>query len=181
MFLINCLIFCVVALVQSANDHTLTPPHCAARFELEVKRSDVMRLGKATLKCANVLAIPMHREGRAQFTGIDIFFAPQSADGHIPKSAKEFQQAQYVNLNLMTDGTGKVTQVNMSVVIPGKTVARTIAWKPEDLRKYFSKVILKDRRIVLKSSGAYDDPQTASEQASLHWDVDIDAPISNDR
>src|SRR5262249_54405962 len=118
---------------------------------------------------------------RAQFTGIDIFFAPQSADGRIPKGAKEFQHNQYVNLNLMTDATGKLTQVNMSVVIPGKTVARTIAWKPEDLRKHFSKVILKGQRIVLKSCGAYDDPQTASEQASLQWDVDIDTPISNDR
>lgn len=181
MFLTNCLIFCVLALVQSASDQPPTRPHWTATFELEVKRSDVMRLGKTTLKCVNALATPMHRVGRAQFTGIDIFFAPQSADGRIPKSAKEFQQAQYVNLNLMTDATGKVTQMNMSVVIPGKTVARTIAWKPEDLRKYFSKVILKDKRVVLKSSGAYDDPQTASEQASLHWDVDIDAPISNDR
>src|SRR5262245_594423 len=181
MFLINCLIFCVFALVQFANDHPSPQPHCNATFELEVKRSDVMKLGKTTLKCVNVLAIPMHRDARAKFTGIDIFLAPQSADGRVPKSAKEFQQTQYVNLNLMTDATGKVTQVNMSVVIPGKTVARTIAWKPEDLRKYFSKLILKDKRIVLRSSGAYDDPQTASEQATLHWDVDIDTPISNDR
>src|SRR5262245_46010893 len=121
MFLIHCLAFSVLALVQSANDQTST--HRTATFELEVKRSDVMRLGKTILKFVNALATPMQREGQAKFTGIDIFFAPQSADGHVPKSAKEFQQTQYVNLNLMTDTTGRVTQVNMSVVIPGKTVA----------------------------------------------------------
>jgi hypothetical protein len=177
---ITLVICCVLSFAQTGDDHSSTKTHSRATFELEVKRSDVMKLGKSKLVSVIAFASVMHRKGPGKFLGIDIFFAPQTTEGAVLKSAKEVKRGNCANLNLLLDTTGRVTQVNMTVVVPGRTVARTVAWKAEDLNKYFSDVNLKGRRVVLKSKGIYDDPESESEQASLHWDVDIDVPVSND-
>ena len=180
MPLITLVAVCIFGLAQARDDHSSTKSHSSATFELEVKRSDAMSVGKTKLICVSVFATAMHRQGRAKFTGIDVFFAPKTTDSRIPQSAKEIRQGDYANLNLLTDTTGRVTQVNMTVVAPGKTVARTIAWKADDLRKYFSDVNLTSKKIVLKSKGIYNDAESESEQTRLQWDVDIDIPITND-
>ena len=179
MSLLTILFFSILFLVQSSDSRASKKSYCSATFRLEVKKSDAMKLGSEQINCVNAIAVPMHREGRGQFTGVDIFFAPRTKNGNLPNSTEEIQHGDYANLNLMTDAAGRVTQVNLTVVRPGKTVARTIAWKPEDLKKYFSDVAITSDRVVLKSSGTYDDAQAESEQASLQWEVNVNVQITD--
>jgi hypothetical protein len=154
--------------------------HSQATFDLEVKRSEVMKPGKSTLTSRLAFVSVMDREGPIKFKGVDIFFPTQTGAGSAPKNLAEVRRGDYANINLLLDASSQVTQVNMSIVIPGSTVARTVAWKANDLKKYFSDVTVEGGRITLKSKGAYEDPGSESEQATLHWDVDVDVPISGD-
>ena len=154
--------------------------HSQATFDLEVKRSEVVKLGKTTLTSRLAFVSVMHRQGPIKFKGVDIFFPSQTRAGSAPKDVTEAKRGDYANINLLLDASNQITQVNMSIVIPGTTVARTVAWKAEDLKKYFSDVTVKGGRITLKSKGAYEDPGSESEQTILHWDVDVDVPISGD-
>lgn len=154
--------------------------HSQATFDLEVKRSEVMKPGKSTLTSQLAFASVMDRQGPIKFKGVDIFFPAQTKAGSTPKNVTDVRRGDYANINLVLDASNQVTQVNMSIVIPGRTVARTVAWKAEDLKRYFSDVTVKGGRITFKSKGTYEDPGSESEQATLHWDVDLDVPISSD-
>jgi hypothetical protein len=63
----------------------------------------------------------------------------------------------YAALALFLDARNNLWQVNASYVVPGTTVARTVAWKPEELKAYFSRVTFSGGRLVLKSAGRYAD------------------------
>src|SRR5262249_26428541 len=108
---------------------TLAESHSQATFDLEVKRSEVMKPGKSTLTSRLAFASVMDRQGPIKFKGVDIFFPTQSKAGSVPKKVTEVRRGDYANINLLLDASNQVTQVNMSIVIPGSTVARTVAWK----------------------------------------------------
>ena len=139
-----------------------------------------MKPGRHKLICLSAFAEDMRREGRFHFSGIDIFFAPKTADGHVPKPPEEIKKGEFANINLMVDKTNRVTQVNMTVVVPGSTVARTVAWKAEDLKKYFSNVYIKGKKVVLRSEGTYEDAESEIERACFHWNVDVDVLVTKD-
>jgi hypothetical protein len=68
-------------------------------------------------------------------------------------------------------------EVNLSYVIPGITVARTVAWKPDELKKYFSNYQFDGKRLTLKSKGSYSDMESAKEKLRLAWNVDFNLPV----
>ena len=76
---------------------------------------------------------------------------------------------------LYLDKQSKVGQVNLGYVVPGTTVARTVAWKPDDLAR-FSTYKFDGERLLLKSRGTYseDEPE---ERLTLSWNVDFDLPV----
>ena len=180
MSLVTLVVACNLLIGPVAYDLIPKNSSCKSTFILEIKKSDMMKSELVKLVCTNAIAVTMHRGGRFQYRGIDIFFAPQTADGHLPKSTKEIQLGDYTNLNLLTDTANRVTQVNMTVVRPGKTISRTIAWNHDDLKKYFSNVTLTSHRVVLRSSGKYDEAETESTQVTLRWDVDIDILVTDE-
>ena len=100
---------CILSLTGAGEKHVAPQVRIKATFELDVKKSEVMKPGKSTLVCANAFAVVMRRQGRFKFQGVDIFFAPRSADGRAPRNAKEIRRGDYANVNLMTDSTGRVT------------------------------------------------------------------------
>ncbi len=71
--------------------------------------------------------------------------------------------------------------MNLSYVVPGTTVARTVAWKPEDLKKYFSDYQFDGKRLQLKSKGTYSEVDSKQQTMSLAWDVDINLPVFDRR
>ena len=169
-----------LSLSQTGNIPPASKTHLRAIFELDVKRSDVIKAGKRRLVCVAAIATDMKRDGPIKFSGIDIFLLPENTLKTAPQNIREIKRGSYANINLMQDKAGKVTQVNMTVVTPGCTVARTVAWKPDDLQKYFADLSVTGKRVVLKSQGTYDDPSSDHEQMSLRWDVDVDVSVTNE-
>jgi hypothetical protein len=51
----------------------------------------------------------------------------------LENGARELRRSDYATLVLFLDNDKKVWQVNLSYVVPGSTVARTVAWRPEEL------------------------------------------------
>jgi hypothetical protein len=75
------------------------------------------------------------------------------------------------------DKDNKVWQANLSYVIPGTTVARTVAWKPEELKKYFSNYQFDGKSLILKSKGSYSEQESGKEKMRLSWDVDFNLSV----
>ena len=101
------------------------------------------------------------------------FVKNQASDG-----ARELKKSDYAALVLFLDKDNKVWQANLSYVIPGTTVARTVAWKPEELKKYFSNYRFDGKRLILKSNGSYSETESGKEKLRLSWTVDFNLPVS---
>ncbi len=59
-------------------------------------------------------------------------------------------------------------------MVPGTTVARTVAWQPDDLKKYFSDYQFDGKRLRLKSKGTYSELNSKQEAMTLSGDVNLD-------
>ncbi len=92
----------------------------------------------------------------------------------LENGARELQRSDFAALVLFLDKNRQVWQVNMSYVVPGTTVARTVAWKPQDLRQ-FSNYKFDGKRLLLKSKGFYS--ESGEEQLKLSWEVDLNLPV----
>lgn len=78
----------------------------------------------------------------------------------------------------MLNAANEVTQADLTIVVPGTSVGRTIAWTPAALAKYFPNVRYDGSRLRLVSKGSYDSlPDTPTEALTMSWDVDIDAAV----
>jgi hypothetical protein len=93
--------------------------------------------------------------------------------------AKESKKSDYAALVLFLDKDQKVWQANLSYVIPGTTVARTVAWKAEELKRYFSNYQFDGKRLILKSTGSYSEAESGKEKMRLSWNVDFNLPVFN--
>jgi hypothetical protein len=84
----------------------------------------------------------------------------------------------YAGLVLFLDAQDRVRQANLTYVIPGTTVVRTVASSPEELTRYISDYHFDRSRLRLKSRGTY---KTAfdekDEVLTLSWDTDIDLRV----
>ena len=87
------------------------------------------------------------------------------------------KKASYAAFVLYIGKDNKIWQANLSYVVAGATVARTVAWKPEELQKYFSDYRLDGKRLVLKSKGSYSESEKGHEKLRLSWDVDLNLPV----
>lgn len=83
----------------------------------------------------------------------------------------------YAAFVLFLDKANKLWQANLSYVIPGITVAITVAWKPDELKKYFSSYQFDGKRLTLKSKGSYSDMESGKENLRLAWNVDFNLPV----
>jgi hypothetical protein len=77
-------------------------------------------------------------------------------------------------LVLFIDKAGAIWQVNLTFVVPGQTVIRTIVWKPDDLRRFAAGYVYDARRLRLRTSGGLSE---ASPPLRMHWELDIDEPV----
>jgi hypothetical protein len=77
----------------------------------------------------------------------------------------------------LLDSADRITQANLTIVVPGSTVVRTIAWTPADLEKYFSNAHRSNGRLRLVSKGTYDSKDLANEALVMSWDVDVDVSV----
>jgi hypothetical protein len=154
----------------------LTPSPAAAAnipgsFELVVKDSKHLKPGTTAIRGQRAVASRVHGLVPGNADGIEIVFVTT------PSSDANARTGDYAALVLFLDKEDKVAQVNLSYVVPGTTVARTVAWKPDDLRKHFSHVTVRAGRVILKSKGTYSELESGHEALQLSWDVDVDLPV----
>ena len=153
-----------------------------AVFELEVSSSSVLKLGPSniTTVSAFVTIITKGLLGYSQGLEVRFFTKPLSevlVTDSINDRANKFTASDHATLILFLGKDKQVEQVNLSYVIPGTTVARTVAWKPEELEKYFSNCTFDGKRLILKSKGSYSDKESERERITLSWNVDLDLPV----
>jgi hypothetical protein len=146
-------------------------------FELVVKDSKPLKPGTSRIRYQGAFASRVHGLIPGNADGIEIVFVTKP----MTKAAlPERRTGDYAALVLFLDRDDNVLQVNLSYVVPGTTVARTVAWKPDDLRKHFSRVTVRAGRVAVKSKGTYSEIEAGQEALKLTWDVDVDLPVSRE-
>ena len=151
-------------------------------FELVVNDSSVLKTGASRIVTQSAFVMRAHGLIPGNSEGLEIqFFTKPVTEGAITDilkhGAKESKKSDYAALVLFLDKDNKVWQANLSYVIPGTTVARTVAWKPEDLKKYFSNYQYDGKRLILKSNGSYIETESGKEKMRLSWNVDFSLPV----
>src|SRR5206468_12093620 len=117
--------------------------------------------------------------------GLEImFFTKPVTESALPdimtNDAKELRRSSHAALVLYLDKDHKVSQANLSYVVPGTTVARTVAWKPDELKRYFSNLHFEGGRVRLKSTGNFSESEAGQEVMKLSWNVDLDLPVKRE-
>ena len=151
-------------------------------FELVVKDSKPLKPGTSTIRSQSAFASRVHGLVPGNADGIEIVFVTKPiTDAMLPdilkNDARELRRGDYAAMVLFLDNNDHVAQVNLSYVVPGTTVARTIAWKPDELRQNFSRVTVRGGRVAVKSKGTYSEIESGHEALQLTWDVDVDLPV----
>lgn len=90
---------------------------------------------------------------------------------------KMIRKKDHAFLVLFIDKSNQVWQVNFTFVVPGQTVAWTIASKPEELKKFSENYLYDGTHLKLKNKGSYQDTDSNKNSVNLMWDVDFDAPV----
>ena len=93
---------------------------------------------------------------------------------------REISRDGYAALVLFLGERNQIWQVNLTYVIPGTTVVRTVASSREELIKYLSDYHFDQNRLRLKSKGSYNTaPDSKEEILTLSWDTDLDVAVRN--
>jgi len=153
-----------------------------AVFELVNRQSGVIKQGSTRIVATSAFVTLTNElfPGKTEGLEIQFFTKPITEAARtdiLENGAKQLRKSDYATLVLFLDKAKTVWQVNLSYVIPGTTVARTVAWKPEDLKKSFSNYQFDGKRLRLKSKGTYSELNSKQEAMSLSWDVDFDLPV----
>jgi hypothetical protein len=91
---------------------------------------------------------------------------------------KELSRGGFAALVLFLGQRNQITQANLTYVIPGTTVVRTVASNREEVAKHFADYRLDQNRLRLKSKGSYSTaPDAKDEILTLRWDTDLHIPI----
>ena len=151
-------------------------------FELVVSDSSALKAGASRIVTQSAFVTLVHGLIPGNSEGLEIqFFTKPVTETAITdileNGARELKKSDYAALVLFLDKDNKVWQANLSYVIPGTTVARTVAWKPEELKKYFSDYQFDGKRLTLKSTGSYSETESGKEKLRLSWNVDFNLPV----
>ena len=151
-------------------------------FELVVHDSSVLKAGASRIVTQSAFVTLAHGLIPGNSAGLEIqFFTKPITEAAITdilkNGAKKSKKSDYAALVLFLDKDSKVWQANLSYVIPGTTVARTVAWKPEELKKYFSNYQFDGKRLILKSNGNYSETESGKEKLRLSWNMDLNLPV----
>ena len=142
----------------------------------------MIKAGASTIVTQSAFVTRAHGliPGNSEGLEIQFFTKPITEAGIndiLKNGAKELKKSDYAAIVLFLDKDNKIWQANLSYVIPGTTVARTVAWKPEELKKYFSNYQFDGKKLILKSNGSYSETEPGKEKIRLSWNVDFNLPV----
>jgi hypothetical protein len=157
----------------------------SGHFELDVRKSGVLSPGKSHID--PVSAWVTHTDeffhGRTMALKIQMFTSPidAAARQRLVKNDDDHHDLSRSGLGafvLFLDGQNRIRQVNLTYVIPGTTVVRSIATTTDEVAKWFGDYRFADGRLHLKSKGTYaTGTESPDEVLSLAWDISVDAPV----
>ena len=153
-----------------------------AVFDLAVAKSDVLKAGSTRIVAGSAYLRLTHGLMPGKSDGLEIMFFPtpptEAGRADVVKNdGRELRKRSYAALVLFLDKQNKVWQVNLSYVVPGATVVRTVAWKRDDIEKYFSDVQFDGMQLVLRSKGSYRESEPGPEALRLSWSVNVNLPV----
>jgi hypothetical protein len=148
-------------------------------FALVVEGSPVLRTGRSTIRARSGFVTLTHALlGGTDGLEVQFFTRPMTEAARadlLERGGKELRKGDHAALVLFLDKDRRLTQVNLSYVVPGATVGRTVAWKPDELQRFASAYRFDGQRLRLRSRGVY--RESGSERLTLSWDVDLDLPV----
>jgi hypothetical protein len=153
-----------------------------ASFELVVQKSQVLKLGKSRLetKSAFVTFTNEFFGGRTNALKIQFFTQPIGEDAQaklLKRDTRDISRDGYVALVLFLDERDQISQANLTYVIQGTTVVRTVASSQKELGSYFSDYHFDRRRLHLKSKGTNNTAADSKDEVlTLSWGTDLDVP-----
>lgn len=153
-----------------------------AEFELVVDESEYLRCGSTKIDASGAYVTLAHGLTPGNSDGLEvIFFDSRVVESEMDDLLRDDAEAKrrsgsYAALVLFVDEDFQVLQANLSYVVPGTTVAYTIASNANELEQYFSDMSYEDGRLRLRSNGAYSE-NTSSEVFTLSWNIDVDLPV----
>jgi hypothetical protein len=135
-----------------------------AVFELAVQKSPVFKTGQSRLEAQSV----------------SVTYTNEFLSGEMKALKVEFftKQVGSATLVLFLDQQDRIGQANLTYVMPGITVTRTVAGRREEVTKYFSDYRFDRKRLRLMSKGSYKtEPDSKDEIFTLSWDLAVDIPV----
>jgi len=157
------------------------------RFDLHVQKSKVLTVGKSHIDATSALVTYTDEffGGKTNALAIQMYGAPinAAARARLIKNRnddRDLSQSGAAYFVLFVDKQNRITQVNLTYIVPGTTVVRTVAYTPADIAKWFPDYRYADGRLHLKSKGTYaTGPESTDEQLTMGWDVDLDEAVVN--
>ena len=183
--IIAVLVCCAFATDVYSESTRFTPKEFQTRalFYLAVQQSKVLNLGKSKLETKSAFVTYTNEFFAGKTNALKIQFFTQSIGEEtqaklLRDDNHEISRGGYAALVLFLDERNQIWQANLTYVIPGTTVVRTVASNREELTKYFSDYHFDRNRLRLKSKGNYNTaPDSKEEILTLSWDTALDIPV----
>ena len=154
-----------------------------ASFDLVVQKSPVLKLGASRLETRSAFVTYTNEffGGRTNALKIQFFTQPIGAETQtklLQRDDRDISKNGYAGLVLFLDAQDRVWQANLTYVIPGTTVVRTVASSPEELTRYISDYHFDRSRLRLKSRGTYKTALNEKDEVlTLSWHTDLDLRV----
>jgi len=154
-----------------------------ASFDLVVQKSPVLKLGASRLEIRSAFVTYTNEffGGRTNALKIQFFTQPIGAETQaklLQRDDRDISKNGYAGLVLFLDAQDRVWQANLTYVIPGTTVVRTVASSPEELTRYISDYHFDRSRLRLKSRGTYKTALNEKDEVlTLSWHTDLNLRV----
>jgi hypothetical protein len=173
----------LVACVSIIATHVARPQDkVVATFVLNNKQQGVVRIGESRIVAVSAWATHKAKEPPYPTPGLEIlFFKTPITDADKPvliaDAGHNNKKGDFAAIILFLDKEGQISQVNMSFIVPGTTVVRTVGYIRAELAGMFPVFSFDGKRLRLKSKSSFTDLNDKKEPMKLSWDVDIDIPV----
>jgi hypothetical protein len=157
--------------------------HATASFDLVVQKSPVLKLGASRLETRSAFVTYTNEffGGRTNALKVQFFTQPIGAEAQaklLKRDDREIGKNGWAGLVLFLDAQDQITQANLTYVIPGTTVVRTVASSREELTRYIADYHFDRSRLRLKSRGTYSTARNEKDEVlTLSWDTDLDLRV----
>lgn len=174
-----------VVLIRPSVAVAQAPTVSTGRFDLVVERSRVLRVGKSHAETKSAFAVnnPKFFAGRISGLEVHLYASPIDARARArllqnPRDDQQLLAGGAAYFVFLLDRESRITQANLTIVVPGTTVARTVAYTDADIARWFSDYRYASGHLHLKSKGTYAaGADSDDERLTMTWDVALDVPV----